>query len=99
MKYKEQNIIFNKVLSRMSPFPDTGFVKMRPNFKSISLVVADTILWYSMFLHVVYFGGQKLEMPIMPLNDQKIHHSDIRQGLLGELSELKIYIKLFHYVQ
>ena len=33
MKFKEENILFNKVLARMSPFRDTNFGKMRPNFK------------------------------------------------------------------
>ena len=34
MKFERQNIIFNKVHSRMSPFRDIGLGEMGPDFQS-----------------------------------------------------------------
>ena len=42
MKFKEQTIIFNKVFSRTSPLWDTEFGRMRPNFKCVQSMVADS---------------------------------------------------------
>ena len=46
--FKEQNIIVNKVLSRMSPFRDKNFGKMRPNFKCTVLFLQWSLVFLSL---------------------------------------------------
>ena len=59
MKFKEQIIIFNEVLSRMSPYWDTDFGRMRPNhcwflneyeWKESPLI---SIVWKYKFCHII----------------------------------------------
>ena len=52
MKFKEQIIIFNEVLSRMSPFWDTDFGRMRPNFKCTVYFWIDQTLY--LFLNALF---------------------------------------------